>query len=299
MTSAVALALLAALGAAPKFAPYASKADGFSVDLPGTPEVETEKEDGPEGPSVTRTYTATSDLGAYLISVTDDPSMAALIKAGKAETGLDAFRDSQKKEASIVSEKKLSLGAIPGREFKTRGKELDSVVHVYLDGSRLFALMVATPHGVAPEPAGLKQFFDSFRIGASGGAPKAEAAPADGVYAVLDGLAVKDAGKGAAHAVTVSWTATIKAEPGAAAITLASACRVNEDYKKATRAVTIGADKKGQAVPMSVTLPAMKGKLEWCELTFGWGPPNKPTHDVDLECWQGGKEPPYAGPCAD
>lgn len=282
-----ALALLAALGAAPKFAPYTSAADGFTVDLPGAPEVETER----QGASVTRTYTATADLGAYLISVTEDPSMAELIQAGKLDTGFDAFRDSQKKEASIVAEKKISLGAVPGRELKTHGQELDSVVHVYLDGSRLYALMVATPPGVAPDPAGLAQFFGSFRLGAAG-------APADGVYATVDGLAVKDAGKGSAHAVTVSWTATIKADPGAAAITLASACEVNGAFKKSSKAVAIGAGKRGQQVPMSVTLPAMKGKLTWCELNFGWGPPGKPTQPVDLECWMPGQEP-YGGPCAD
>ena len=297
MTHAVALAFLAALGAAPKFAPYASKADGFTVDLPGTPEVQTEKEDGAQGPTVTRTYTAANDLGAYLISVTEDASMAELIKAGNIDTGLDAFRASQQREAKIVSERKITLGAIPGRELRTSGQALDSVMHIYLHGSRLYALMVATPHGVAPEPNGLQQFFDSFRIGAMGGPTQAE--PADGIVAVVDDLAVKDAGKAGAHAVSVSWSTAVKADPGPAAITLKAACRVNGGFKESVSAVPIGAGKQGQRVPMSVTLPAMKGKLEWCELTFGWGPPKKPTRPVDLECWPGGTEPPYGGPCAD
>jgi predicted secreted protein len=171
MTLVMTLVALAVTSAAPKFTPYAAKADSFTVDLPGTPTVETETEKGDDGPVTTRTYSLPMENGAYLISVTTDPAMAALVKDSDVKLALDAFRDSQKGEGKVLSEKKVTMGKVVGREMMTSGAEMDSTARVFISGSHLYALMVAYEHGGKPDAAVMKRFFESFKL-------VAEAAPA-------------------------------------------------------------------------------------------------------------------------
>ena len=158
-------------GAAPRPKTYDGKADGFRIDFPGTPRVETLKDKD----LVTRTYTVDNDFGIYLVVVMND----ADITPEKARESFEGFRDSEKEDAKIVSEKPLTLGAFPGLEIKTKGKEMDSLARMYVGKGRAWTLVVDADHGHSFAELGADAFFASFSIGdkAATAAPPPPVAP--------------------------------------------------------------------------------------------------------------------------
>lgn len=160
-TVTLAIALLAA---APQLKTYEAKADGFSVSLPGTPKVETDTEKGDDGPTTTRTYTLETDDGIYLISVLDDASMAGVSDPKEIDAIFEGFEGSISEGDKLVANKKITFGKYPGREFKTRGKNVDTTARVYLVDRHLYAVMVGWHRGTAAEAVGAQQYLDSFQL---------------------------------------------------------------------------------------------------------------------------------------
>ncbi len=173
----LALGLVAVLltGATPKFTGYTAKSDPFRVDFPGAPKLETSKDKG----MVTRTYTLDSDFAVYMVMVIADGD----IKPENAKDEFEGFREAEKSDAKILSEKAVSFGSAPGIELKLQGKELDSLARMYVMKGRSLTVIVDVDHGHTFAEAGVDQFFSSFAItDKSVGAPtpvaQATAAPA-------------------------------------------------------------------------------------------------------------------------
>lgn len=172
-----AVTLTIALAAAPQLRTYEAQADGFSVSLPGTPKVETETEQGDDGPSTTRTYTLDTDDGIYVISALDDASMESATDEASVKAIFEGFKGSSTGDDKLVSTRKIALGKYPGREYRTRGKDLDTLSRVFLAGRHLYALMVGWHKGSSEKAVGAQQVLDSFQLlGAGKGAGKPLAA---------------------------------------------------------------------------------------------------------------------------
>jgi hypothetical protein len=294
MSGTATLLLFCALSASPRFAPYTSKPDAFTVDLPGTPEVEAEKDqDG----SVTTTYTvARTDATSFMIDITFDPGIAQMLKDADLGEAFNSFRDSHKGEdGTITAEKKLTLGGWEGREYTVTRAQTTEITRVYFAGSRLIALVALTPHGVQQDSAGTKRVFESFKLGeAAPAAAKSSGPPADGVWSTVEALKVTDKVLGAQHEVSVAWTADVRADPSDAALTLASVCRVGKMEVKWSGSASLGPKARGK-VPLELKLARLSAAPAWCELKFGWSQGGK-VQPVDTECWPGAGEP-HAGPC--
>ena len=170
MTTILGLMVVLLSGAAPKAKPFDSKADGFHVDFPGKPKVETLKDKD----LVTRTYTVDSDFGIYMVIVMNDSD----ITPEKAKDSFDSFRDSEKEDAKILSEKPLTLGSYPGLELKTKGKDMDSLSRMYVGKGRSWTLVVDADHGHSFEELGTDAFLASFSVTDKAGAASAPPPPA-------------------------------------------------------------------------------------------------------------------------
>lgn len=170
-TLALTLALLTA--AAPKFVPYDAKADGFRIDFPGKPKVETEK----DKTLITRTYAVEGEAGVYMGMVLSDPG----ITTDDAKEYFDGLRETQKQDAKILSDKPITLGSIQGIELRTQGKDLDGIARMFITKGRVYTFIVDVEHGGSFTAAGADQFFASLVIGtekASAAAPPPAAPPA-------------------------------------------------------------------------------------------------------------------------
>ncbi len=189
----LALGLVAVLltGATPKFTPYTAKSDPFRVDFPGTPKVETSKDKG----VVTRTYTLDSDFAVYMAMVIADRELTL----ENAKDEFEGFREAEKEDAKILSEKAVSFGSAPGIELKMQGKEVDSLARLFVTKGRSFTVIVDVDHGHTFAEAGVDPFFNSFAItDKSVGAPTPVAqatptpAPAPAKPAAKSGAMSKD-----------------------------------------------------------------------------------------------------------
>jgi hypothetical protein len=172
MYAAVGLSLLM-LGASPKFQGYDSKQDGFHVEFPGTPKVETEKDKG----TVMRTYTVDTDFAVYLILVINDSE----VSPSNAAELFDGLRKSEKEDAKVVGDRKLTLGSLSGVELKTKGGKMDATVRMYVAEGRSYTIAVDIDHGHTAAEVGADKFFDSFSVGDSAppkSAPTPTPAPA-------------------------------------------------------------------------------------------------------------------------
>ncbi|MGC4120369.1 MAG: hypothetical protein QM765_38465 [Myxococcales bacterium] len=289
MNPVVALLLPALLSAGPRFKLFTAKGDGFSAEFPGTPDVELVKD---ETGVLRRTYAVpTEDGGSIAIRVV----ILSEGEPGLAES-LDVERAIAAEGGQVKESKTIALGGLEGLEVLIEGTSLDQFVRVYAGRRQLYWAAVAYPHGAEPHPEIRRRFFNSLKI--FGVAPEDQARPADGVFATIEELAVKDfVVKKDTHAVTVEWVTAVKVEPGDAAVTLEASCRCGGKVSKASYPLRVGPGKKGQRVRMSQPLTRMKGEIAHCDLSFGWGIPLKPHAPLYRACWPGPEAELYAGAC--
>jgi len=151
------LAMVALLAAAPKFTPYDSKADGFHIDFPGKPKTETSKDKS----MVTRSYTVDNEFGVYLVLVINDPD----IGPENAKELFDGFRETEKEDGKVVSDKQVTLGSLTGIELKTLGKDADTLARMFVTKGRSYSVIMDADHGHTFPELGAEQFFSSFTLG--------------------------------------------------------------------------------------------------------------------------------------
>ena len=144
--------------------PYSSRVGGFSVLFPGTPQEKTEQLTLPDGTSVTLYQLVVSlenDKVAYTVMYNNYPENYA--QNTDPQTILGGARDGATKGRTIIDDEVIDLNGIPGRSVRATGSDgFNYEAHLYLDGSRLYQVVVISSTG---HPATLtEEFFNSFKI---------------------------------------------------------------------------------------------------------------------------------------
>lgn len=186
------VAILLSLGAAvaaqtPQWKPFGASADGFRADFPSEPEVG--KTSVPVGKDAYELHSYSVEVGstALYIGVCDygakgtaaDPEeMLASAKTGAVDH----------MGAHILSQEKLTLDYGHGVEFEAESDKLHFSVRMYMAGSVLYQIMVASP--INERYADAARFLDSFQLLKHSAGPAAPAPdwkpysyPADGFSA--------------------------------------------------------------------------------------------------------------------
>ncbi len=135
----------------------------FSVTMPCKAEVDVEKPDPEDEDAVDQTfYSCSLESGYFMVTYTD-------FKEVIDDKGmLDAYRDGIAEDSTIVLEKSITLGSVPGREL-VLSKTIDEIEQIfkwrfYFRGHRIYAMTVGTEKPSAGSPDIMK-FLNSFKIG--------------------------------------------------------------------------------------------------------------------------------------
>jgi len=134
---------------------YSSKGK-FTINMPGTPQEETEK-DG----SVSSSYTLKSDSGYYRVGYFDLSELGKLTPDQVnqlLELAPSKFVESTGAKLSGI--RNITLAGNPGKEFNFGiNPQIVGKGRVYVSNNKLYLLVVVTP-----EPANVENFFNSFRL---------------------------------------------------------------------------------------------------------------------------------------
>jgi hypothetical protein len=137
---------------------FYSSTGSFAVNMPGTPNEETEKDkDG----LVTRSFTLKSDSDFYRISYFEVPEIGEL-SSGEIKEFLDvvASKFVQAADVKLLGSRNITIAGYPGKEFDFAfNKTITGKGRVYLTNNKLYLLVMVTS-----EQADLKKFFNSFRL---------------------------------------------------------------------------------------------------------------------------------------
>jgi len=135
--------------------------DGFSASFPAAPALEKQTITTEAGPVELRTYVVENSTGALITAVCD-------YGPGAAGKDPDDLLENAKKGAvsnikgQLTREKKIALGSYHGVEFEADGESAHVSVRVYLVGTTLYQMIVASPaNAQSPETA---RFLDSFEL---------------------------------------------------------------------------------------------------------------------------------------
>jgi hypothetical protein len=144
--------------------PYTSTEGHFTVSFPGSASVTTSNEpiNFKDGQTATMyEFSVELDSGnvAYLVMYNDyGPNDAN----GDPQTVLAATRDGAVSGKTLLSDMVISLNGVPGREFTAKDDTWNYTVRQFLQGKRLFQLIVvSSPSHPATQTSA---FLDSFRI---------------------------------------------------------------------------------------------------------------------------------------
>lgn len=143
---------------------FVSAEGHFRVLMPGTPAVETHSVTFADSNASATMYMTSVDLGddvTYAVMYYDYPPGVAF---GTPQQILAKARDTSVSGKTLVSDKPIHLGRVPGRAYKVTlsdGNVMEA--RIYLVGQRLYDMVVgATPALI--DGLDRKTFFDSFKI---------------------------------------------------------------------------------------------------------------------------------------
>jgi hypothetical protein len=163
MTLVVALfSFAAALGAqAPQWKTYNYPADGFSASFPGEPQFSKRDVPTDKGSFELRAYLAEDGQAALFVGVCDYGSAISdrtpdQVLDGAQQGAIDNVK------AHLLSGKKITFGAYPGREFEADNDSMHFYARVYLVGTTLYQTLIASPLGTPYVSA--TSFLNSFQL---------------------------------------------------------------------------------------------------------------------------------------
>jgi hypothetical protein len=294
----VAVAVMSLVSALPPFKALESRADRFSVDLPGKPKVEKEKS--------TVTWSVGSEDGAVLVMVMKDPDYDNLGPEAL-KVGIDAFRESLAGQGTVSGEQALNLGGIPGLEVKSVGKEEDTIGRMYLGEGRSWTVMCMIEKGKRMEDVGCDRAFSSFKLLDASGKPRAGApAPAPAASAPapaaggqpgppvvsIGGATMSLAAEGNTFIAALEVMVNVTRAPAGASLRVDAKCKLPKKKSKLVSQVVPITASRGSDVAFNATfkLPA---KPESCQLLYFVvvdGKPVVPENGpkdgvVDVSCW--------------
>jgi hypothetical protein len=147
----------------PQMQPYRSTAGRFSVSFPqGEVKQSTDSipyTDGSKGTMYEFSVEAAGGSNAYMVMYND---YAAGQAAGDPQTVLAKTRDGAVKGKTLLSDKVISLNGVPGREFTAKDDNWNYTVRQYLQGKRLFQLIIVS--NAANPATQTSAFLNSFKI---------------------------------------------------------------------------------------------------------------------------------------
>jgi hypothetical protein len=135
----------------------------FQVEFPGTPK-QISKPLNLQGGGASTLYQFWVDLDndniTYMVIYNDYPADYA---SASPQALLETMRDGVVRNKTLTSDVPIELFGVPGRAFTATDKDgWQYAVHQFLDGSRLYQLIVVNSK---ERPAGMtEQFMNSFRI---------------------------------------------------------------------------------------------------------------------------------------
>jgi hypothetical protein len=167
--------LAVALGAqAPQWKPFGAAADGFRADFPSEPSVGKTSVPVVGDTYELHSYSVEAGSTALYIGVCD---YGAKGRASDPEEMLTSAKTGavDHMSAHILSQKKLVLDSGHGVEFEAESDKLHFSVRMYMAGSALYQVMVASP--ITERYADAARFLDSFQLLSRTGAKPAAPAP--------------------------------------------------------------------------------------------------------------------------
>jgi len=179
LCSLVALFLLgsAALEAQePEWKEFRSPADGFSVLLPGTPEIEEENVNGVP----TRYFTVKFNQRGFNVTVSD---AGQPIPPSAVDNLMNSSRDHMAAgfNGTVSDERPIKCGQHPGRRFLITGPDSWAAIQLCVAGSRSYMLSAGSRRG--PWPAEIvARFHNSFQLFPIAGSAASQAAPQELVW---------------------------------------------------------------------------------------------------------------------
>jgi hypothetical protein len=156
------LSLAAALGAQTQaWKTYSYPADGFSSTFPSEPAMQKKDVPTQKGSFELRAYLVQDGDGAVFVGVCDYGSAIAdrtpdEVLDGAQQGAIDNV------SAHLLTGKKITLGAYPGREFEAENDSMHFYARIYLVGTTLYQTLATSPLGKPYR--GVSSFLDSFQI---------------------------------------------------------------------------------------------------------------------------------------
>lgn len=308
------LVLLVAAALPGPFAPYVGKGDHFSVELPGTPKVEKTK--NKKDNYTTHTYTLDVDDGIYTVIVLTDAEFANYSDED-VQNELNGFRDAEKKNGKLLSEKKVMLGTFPGLEIQVQGKDMDFIARKYVTKSASYKVVVDWDHGKTAKDVDADRFLGSLTllddkggvVAKAGGAtappaagptpPSATPTPAavTGPTTVHDFVVTAVGAAPKKYGIAMKWLTDVKSDAADASIEVKAQCWMPDGKThKLKKSVAVPKGSLGKSVDLELKLVGMPSEAKKCTLGFNWVAGGK-TEQLDLECWPGAGGEMFGGPC--
>lgn len=141
--------------------PYPYPADGFSASFPSQPKVQKQDMLTDAGKFELRTYVSDDGSAEFIAAVCDYGQTAS----GKDPETLIANAEKgavNNLKAHLVSEKSITLGTDRGVEFEADSDTAHVAARIYLAGSVLYQMIVASPLNARPDDT--SRFLDSFQL---------------------------------------------------------------------------------------------------------------------------------------
>jgi hypothetical protein len=141
--------------------PYPYPADGFSASFPSQPKVQKQDILTDSGKVEMRTYDSDQGSAEFIAAVCDYGPTAQ----GKDPDTLIANAEKgavNNLKAHLVREKSVSLGTIRGVEFEADSDTAHVAARIYLVGSVLYQMIVASPLNARPDDT--SRFLESFQL---------------------------------------------------------------------------------------------------------------------------------------
>ena len=124
---------------------FTSKDDGFSILMPGTPELETHTVNTVAGPITVYVYQVESNGIVYQVGYNDYPEEA--MEGLTPEQMLDGARDGAVANVfgELIAEEIISLNGYPGRQINIAVEDNGIRAKIFLVDNRLYQVLVVGP----------------------------------------------------------------------------------------------------------------------------------------------------------
>jgi hypothetical protein len=144
---------------------YKAPNGAFSIDLPGTPNVEAKRAPAEDGSMVTINLVSVQPTNhvAYTCAYTDREGTSD--KSPKEILELARDGSLMKIQGSLISQKQITSQGYPGLEWQARARGNSMVdARDFAVGNRLYMIMAVATDEHDREPKTIQRIFDSFRI---------------------------------------------------------------------------------------------------------------------------------------